>query len=47
MIPVLLDFFTVFFIFAGLALVWLNLNDWRRNRADVRVMYEDDRDAWR
>ena len=30
MIPVLLDALTIFFIVAGLALLWLNLRVWRR-----------------
>ena len=30
MIPVLLDVLTIFFIVAGLALLWLNLCVWRR-----------------
>jgi hypothetical protein len=35
MIPVLLDFLTIFFVVAGAALLWLNLRLWRRNRVAI------------
>jgi hypothetical protein len=35
MIPVLLDALTIFFIVAGVALLWANLRDWRRRTVPV------------
>ena len=35
MFPVLLDFLTIFFVVAGVALLWLNLRAWRRNRVAI------------
>jgi hypothetical protein len=35
MIPVLLDLLTVFFIIAGMVLLWLNLRVWRRTRLQI------------
>src|ERR1700722_7528328 len=35
MIPLLLDLFTVFFIVAGIFLLWLNLHVWRRTRLQI------------
>ena len=35
MIPVLLDLLTIFFVVAGVALLWLNLRLWRRNRVAI------------
>jgi hypothetical protein len=35
MIPVLLDLLTVFFIIAGMVLLWLNLRVWRRTRLPI------------
>lgn len=32
MIPALLDVLTIFFLVAGLFLVWLNLREWRRRK---------------
>jgi len=35
MIPLLLNFLTVFFIIAGLVLLWMNLRASRRNRINL------------
>jgi hypothetical protein len=35
MIPALLDALTIFFIVAGLALLWLNLRAWRRRTVPI------------
>ncbi|MGA7939072.1 hypothetical protein [Bradyrhizobium sp.] len=35
MIPVLLDVLTIFFIVAGMALLWLNLRGWRRRTVGI------------
>lgn len=35
MIPFLLDLLTVFFIVAGMVLLWLNLRGWRRTRLQI------------
>jgi hypothetical protein len=35
MIPALLDALTIFFIVAGLALLWLNLRAWRRRNLPI------------
>ena len=35
MIPVLLDLLTIFFVVAGVVLLWLNLRIWRRNRVVI------------
>jgi len=35
MIPVLLDLLTIFFVVAGVVLLWLNLRVWRRNRVVI------------
>jgi hypothetical protein len=35
MIPALLDALTIFFIVAGLALLWLNLRVWRRRTVSI------------
>ena len=35
MIPVLLDLLTVFFIIAGMVLLWLNLRVWRRTTLQI------------
>ena len=35
MIPALLDALTIFFIVAGLALLWLNLRVWRRRTVGI------------
>ncbi|TYL87727.1 hypothetical protein FXB38_02785 [Bradyrhizobium cytisi] len=35
MIPLLLNFLTVFFIIAGLVLLWMNLRASRRNRINI------------
>jgi hypothetical protein len=37
----LLDIFTVVFLVAGLALVWLNLRQWRRRK--VKITPDDPR----
>jgi hypothetical protein len=36
MIPALLDALTIFFIVAGLALLWLNLRVWRRRTVPIK-----------
>ena len=37
MIPALLDALTIFFIVAGVALLWLNLRVWRRRTAPKAI----------
>jgi hypothetical protein len=49
MIPALLDALTIFFIVAGLALLWLNLRPWRRRtvptKSKVKMHNVHDHDA--
>jgi hypothetical protein len=49
MIPVLLDSLTVFFIIAGMVLLWLNLRVWRRTRLQIAPenseRFEDRKDS--
>jgi hypothetical protein len=41
MIPVLLDLLTIFFVVAGVVLLWLNLRVWRRNRVAITSEHYD------
>jgi hypothetical protein len=41
MIPVLLDLLTIFFVVAGVVLLWLNLRVWRRNRVVITPENDD------
>ena len=42
MVPVLLDFLTIFFIAAGLLLLGLNLRAWRKTQLNITLMKDDD-----
>jgi hypothetical protein len=44
MIPILLDLLTVFFIIAGLILLWLNMRERRRSKV---IVTPDERDGAR
>jgi hypothetical protein len=41
MIPALLDLLTIFFVVAGVVLLWLNLRAWRRNRVAITSEHYD------
>ncbi len=42
MLPVSLDFLTIFFIAAGFLLLGLNLRAWRKKQINITLMKDDD-----